>query len=47
MQLINDLKAVEIVATDLPYFLIEEKDYPDVFADKFKWVQDRGRCHAG
>ena len=36
LQFINDLKAVDIVATELTYFLIEEKDYPDVFGDKFK-----------
>ena len=36
LQFINDLQAVDIVATDLTYFLIEEKDYPDVFGDKFK-----------
>ena len=24
------------MATELTYFLIEEKDYPDVFGDKFK-----------
>ena len=36
LEFTNDLKAVDIVATELTYFLIEEKDYPDVFVDKFK-----------
>ena len=35
----NDLKAVDIVATELTYFLTEEKDYPDAFGDKFKWFK--------